>query len=251
VFAYHGANLVLLPVNSVEYQQSTQFTAKQSKKISAKELIKGATYSLKKDARKLIYIGYYECFDEKVVDADRSYNPLIYFDSVGKKHVFYDDGSYVTPSVSTLAECINDNPVGHYADLVDGFFKTKLSSKIVDIGIKSYDGEGTQLISGNGLPDLKAQLCSANYYINPFVLNISRQDNKFMFSFPSVQMYSYGVRKQCEDNIKSFHEEQQKIIKELGCFYSPAAKQKFKEVVEDHKPVVLYYVLENGNIVYR
>lgn len=48
VFTWSGKHLVLLPVNSEEYRESLKFTEKQSQNISAKELVKGYTYNMKK-----------------------------------------------------------------------------------------------------------------------------------------------------------------------------------------------------------
>lgn len=85
VFAWAGPELILLPTNSEEYKSSQRYTEKQSLKVSTKDLIQGATYVKKKDAKKTEYryLGYFEWFD--YLD-DTSIRQTV---SKGKKHLFY------------------------------------------------------------------------------------------------------------------------------------------------------------------
>jgi len=135
VYAWYGSDLVLLPVNSVEYESSVKYTAKQSEKVSAKNLIKGATYSKKKSEELLTYIGFFEWFDFKG-GTYYTDDPKTHY-SKGKKHVFYNGHSFDTPSVSSvLAECINPEQCENYAGIVDTFFGTTHSQKITGIAWK-------------------------------------------------------------------------------------------------------------------
>lgn len=129
ILAWHGKELILLPTNSVEYQQSLKYTEKQKMNISTKDLIKGATYNLKKTNDTLTYIGQYHWYS-----IDR-YDNSVFQKNHGKKHVFYSNDSqkYVIPSTGIIASCINEEPCLNYAQLVENFFNTENAQKIVDI----------------------------------------------------------------------------------------------------------------------
>lgn len=61
VYAWNGTELVLLPTNSVEYIESVKYTAGLSNKITAKELVIGATYvSKSRNGDKCVYLGKHE-----------------------------------------------------------------------------------------------------------------------------------------------------------------------------------------------
>lgn len=132
VFAWAGKELVLLPVNSEEYQQSITYTEKQDKKVSAKELTKGFVYSQKKNDNKLTYIGYYNYYqnDYGYVQNDK-----------GKRHVFHDGSHFVIPSVGTLAECILEECVEDYAELVEKYMNSNHATKISDFEILYDDNK--------------------------------------------------------------------------------------------------------------
>ena len=59
VYAWDKTELVLLPVASQDYQHSKNFTNLQDKKVSAKELVEGATYTTKKQ-EVLTYLGKFD-----------------------------------------------------------------------------------------------------------------------------------------------------------------------------------------------
>jgi len=56
VYAWAGAELVLLPVSSTEYKESCTFTKLQTKKITSKDMVVGCTYLTKKQ-EKVMYMG--------------------------------------------------------------------------------------------------------------------------------------------------------------------------------------------------
>lgn len=58
VFAWNQTELILLPTNSIEYQESVQHTAKQEQKFSAKELKLGYSYHVRREDRVVVYLGY-------------------------------------------------------------------------------------------------------------------------------------------------------------------------------------------------
>lgn len=133
VFAWEGKELVLLPINSEEYQKSVEYTQKQSEKLSTKELVKGYSYNQKKSEGVLIYVGHLEWFDWGHEKNSEGYTHR----SLGKKHVFYNEsaGHFVTPGIATFSSINSAEVVDNYASIVDEFFKTVNSQSIV--GVKS------------------------------------------------------------------------------------------------------------------
>lgn len=129
VFAWAGPELVLLPVNSEEYIQSVEYTAKQDKTISAKDLVKGHIYSQKKSDTKLTYIGYYKYYQYDNWGWSRQIDK-------GKRHVFHDGTNFVIPGVATLADTILNEVAPDYAGLVDKFFDSTNCKKLVDMLIE-------------------------------------------------------------------------------------------------------------------
>ncbi len=129
VFAWSGKDLVLLPVNSEEYQNSLEYTKKQSLKISTKDLQLGWIYEKKKSDEPLMYIGYYDFFD--FVYGVHSYN--------GKKHIFYDmkRNIFVTPGVNTLAQFLSSEPSEDYAQVLEIFQNSIYSSEIKNVLVKN------------------------------------------------------------------------------------------------------------------
>lgn len=173
VFAWSGKDLILLPTASQEYQESVKYTEKQDKKVSAKELKKGATYTLKKSEEKYIYLGYFEWF----YDDSYSYGLIATNKSKGKKHVFAKEYNgdkkekiiFEVPAVSALSECVNEEVNEHYAELVIAFENSVhakkingyelldmdideiLKQKTIRISLVKKDGELFDSISANDL----------------------------------------------------------------------------------------------------
>lgn len=192
IFAWHGKNLILLPVNSEDYQQSVIYTNKQSNKISTKELIAGHTYQQKKSNIPLIYIGYYNWFDfehfySNSSDSYSSRRSIQEHQNKGKKHIFFNGNSFVYKTVNDLSSVLNTTPVDNYAFLVDSFFQTINSQKI--IGIKfTYKENETNSHSHYNLPwyiqDEKNQRI-----ITCYIPSHSYKD--YSFSEQYVQQISY------------------------------------------------------------
>lgn len=62
VYSWSGKNLVLLPIASQEYKESTVFTQLQTESVSAKDMIVGCTYLTKK-RENWMYMGKHTWFD--------------------------------------------------------------------------------------------------------------------------------------------------------------------------------------------
>lgn len=128
VFAWAGAELVLLPINSQEYQDSIKYTEKQSKKISTKELVKGHTYTQKKNDTKLIYMGYQQYYQY-----DRW--SMVQQKDKGKRHIFYDGNDFVIPNITTISSCILNEVSENFSKLVDDFFNSPHAYKCTDFKV--------------------------------------------------------------------------------------------------------------------
>lgn len=122
VFAWGGTELVLLPTNSIEYLESVAHTKKQDLVVSTKSLVPGVMYSQKKSTTPLMYVGFYEYFDEyyKYNNGENTHG----LSCKGKKHVFYDPQSkyFSTPSTSTLASALSDDVSTDLPDIIEKFF---------------------------------------------------------------------------------------------------------------------------------
>ncbi len=116
VFAWDRQELVLLPVNSEEYKQAIEYTAKQGTKFSLKNLVLGHSYALKKLKDDAVYIGYY---DYAAKNWDKTYRYL------GKKHVFYHNKEFVTYEGNQLSHAVSDETSPDFSSLVDKFIKSK------------------------------------------------------------------------------------------------------------------------------
>ena len=131
VFAWAGTELVLLPTNSVEYQQSIEYTAKQSQKVSTKELVRGRRYNRKKSSTIETYIGYFEWWKFDTIRSSYKYE----HQNKGKKHIFWDGEHFRPLGASVLSSAVSDDIVDNYAELVDNFFSTHHSQRIIGVTI--------------------------------------------------------------------------------------------------------------------
>jgi len=149
VYAWTGGDLVLLPTNSEEYRQSVEYTARQSHKVSARDLVPGRQYTQKKHDEILTYVGRYEWYD-MVYHYEHDTN-----DSVqtfkGKKHIFAEAGSkpgsvsFKPNPVASLSGEVSEDIVDNYASLVDQYYGSihsqPISKLIIDVDGAEYDAE--------------------------------------------------------------------------------------------------------------
>lgn len=161
VYAWDGKELVLLPVNSTDYQASIQFTEDQDVKLSTKDLKVGQIYKRKKEKGELkyVYLGFYEKYDlinpidisalEDIVYSDEYpfyINKNQYYGNLtkkpvgngkgfinkGNKHIFlcldyqkFYQEKYQTISPSTLipvGEMIMDNYQKEIVDFLNSYY---------------------------------------------------------------------------------------------------------------------------------
>lgn len=124
IFAWSGSDLILLPINSIEYQESIEYTAKQSMKVSARDLVEGRRYSQKKSDTILTYIGYYKWHDKP------NYNTCHEF--IGKRHVFHNGRDFIRYQPGNLASEFDSEIDPNFSNLVEKFENSFYFQPIVE-----------------------------------------------------------------------------------------------------------------------
>lgn len=132
VYAWQGTNLVLLPTNSVEYQESLAHTQKQGVKTSAKDLVAGYTYSVKRESTtRVVYLGR---FDRYEVDRDYTSGTQWTRHKPKKYHVFIDEKTkevFARDPSALIAACVSDEMHPEYASLMDYYYESAESQPVV------------------------------------------------------------------------------------------------------------------------
>lgn len=134
VYAWVGPELVLLPTNSEEYQNSLKYTAGLSKKVSAKNLVPGISYKTKREGD-VVYMGRLNWYEYSRKTGSK------YSDNTGtrqetKVHVFTaDEGKTFMKKggADFLSEANSDQPVANFAELMQKFNRKPYANKIVKI----------------------------------------------------------------------------------------------------------------------
>lgn len=127
VYAWDGAELVLLPEGCPEYQASRQFTGLQGQKVSARSLVEGYTYNTRKQ-QSLVYLGRRDCYFGYLPGYGDKYDERLK-SGTAKRHVFWaprtveKDGTLVyLKDASSLAAVQSDTLHPNYAELVAKFY---------------------------------------------------------------------------------------------------------------------------------
>lgn len=140
VFAWGGTELILLPINSEEYQQSVAFSARQEQTVNNKDLKQGCRYYIKKSKSNEIvtYIGYYKCWEYDTYGWYDSKTGIVSYGNrdKGKKHVFHNGKKFVFLTGDKLSGLVSDDVIDNYAELVEQFqcslFHSPITSMYVD-----------------------------------------------------------------------------------------------------------------------
>ena len=136
IFGWDGKDLVLVPVNSEDYQKSVEHTKKQSLKFSLKDLVQGHTYSTKSGGS-YIYIGYYEWCEQVYFSIANGRHWV----NTGKRHIFARSSlksnyAFIPANAQEIAECINDSVHPEYSHMVEELFKSSHVQKIGSFSVK-------------------------------------------------------------------------------------------------------------------
>jgi hypothetical protein len=134
VYAWHGTDLVLLPVGSIDYQVSKGFTNLQATNVKVRDLVIGSYYAKKNAEGSLVYLGKFlrhnECKYTRKQDGYRMQEPA-------KVFVFHDGKSLVLLTNLTSLSCVtSDTPPEDFADLVDQYNKSVHGTKAVALFTK-------------------------------------------------------------------------------------------------------------------
>jgi len=138
VYAWSGTELILLPTNSQEYQESVKHTAKQSVKFSTKDLKVGYTYGIKSDSTtRVVYLGHFDRYayegivDEKDTRGHYRQNKKYYGDhgwkhvKKSKQHVFIDEQHHIVHARSPnafISGPLTDEVHPQFAKLMDIYY---------------------------------------------------------------------------------------------------------------------------------
>jgi len=150
VYAWNGTELVLLPVDSAEYVACTEHTARQSKKLVAKEVKAGFSYVMK-NGTNVLYLGKYPY---STTDSWKGFTPI------GNRHIFLnlDDPNpkYGSPHIidtgfSRLAEAVSPAALPTYPDELDRFKKSKYYGEIVGFKLVPMEIPAEDHLYGNFL----------------------------------------------------------------------------------------------------
>lgn len=243
VFAWAGKDLVLLPVNSVEYEDAIKYTEKQSDKITTKELQKGFKYSLKKSDEVLTYLGYFEFINDPYLHYSYTIEVMAGV-KAAKKHVFYNSKrKFVAPSVSSLSKCESIEPVQNYHKILDCFLRSKCAAKLSKITLEKPNVKDfikkTKTFSSYEriIKDFgkKEMFIIENNYNNSKVVSYNSQSKQisgisfYSLSLPSGSKCYYQNYNQRDKILKFFPELLQRDIR-VEEFFELAGQRDFNEV---------------------
>jgi hypothetical protein len=141
VYSWDKKDLVLLPVDSPDYEKCVEFTEMQKNKISAKDLVPGISY-VTKQRENMIYMGR---FDWNTLEYNREIhvkNENVYQTKTVKTHVFYiakNDTFHIQSGISNISHALSNDVVQNYADLILKLDEKKEMHKIVDFVYEKKD----------------------------------------------------------------------------------------------------------------
>lgn len=273
VFAWSGKELVLLPVNSQEYIESVEYTKKQDQKITSKDLVEGYVYQAKKLDTPLTYIGYREWFDfvfgylkdGKIISRYDYTSNLKYIElheSKGKKHIFFDGSKFITKTASDLSSILSAEVVSDYSDLVENFFKTINSQKVVSVsGNNNATGELYHYYNylyyiTDGLLftiEVKQEYSPYNHTTQGYNYRPQLSYNTKAIEYPNSMQFVSGNRIISEKEFKDIEKEFNKVFSEF--VETEKLSEKSKEAVAWllERNIFKGYnlVLENGTEIAR
>lgn len=133
VYAWNGTELILLPVDSIEYTKCIEHTNLQNKKMIAKNVKPGYSYRMK-NGTQVMYLGRYPY-------TETGDYPYIFFKS-SKKHIFVilDSNKSMDYIIDTgftkLAEEISTEVLPIYPEWVDKFLNSQYNGEALKIIIE-------------------------------------------------------------------------------------------------------------------
>ena len=263
VFAWSGTELVLLPVNSVEYQESIEYTKKQALKLSTKDLIKGCRYHMKKQNKILTYIGFFDWWDfieqEITKGKDNQTHKRLHVNK-GKKHIFYDGVKFGLFSMSQLSSIVSNDVVENYAEVVDDFFKTYHSQRIVQATVVPCGNyaHGVELCKMKNDTLYSFYHYSSNYHdrfdVDSFARSrdVSVSHISYETSIVITQYYVKSYPNYSRFSVQRIHEsfwEFENIYKKRG--HGELTPKRVSSIMYEIGYGRLCYILENGTQILK
>jgi len=224
VYAWQGKDLVLLPTDCLEYKQSVEFSTLQAQKVSARDLVIGATYITKQDTE-LIYMGRFVHYSSKnnyEYNYSRNARKDVEYKIVGKKkHIFldpervncdyYNDRKFAPlNSMGKLAKLGTEGPIDNYAEMLDEFLATKEASP--PVGMKAFKKKFNVK---------KASSYGGEFYLDIHGVMVSTRLNDVYFDYKNKLGYTLDFDNHYEmkdDNTiieKDYHGESRTLIPTL------------------------------------
>ena len=170
VYAWDAKDLVLLPVSSIDYQASLNFTKLQDGKICKKDLVEGCIYE-NSAQRKLTYIGHLPFYSWVNAPRSRGSNitskvhkmkKLFVFLKEGYKTLYTDNrrdrGIETLTTLTPLKNKLTTTPVENYAELVDEFVTHNDGSLFSHLEVRP--------LTNTEIKDMKSHLWSQEVYLN-------------------------------------------------------------------------------------
>lgn len=129
VFAWAGQTLVLLSVNSEEYQKSVKFTQKQHTTVNVKDLKPGYSYLHKKEDGEFTYIGHLPWW---VFESGTSVYTSV---KKGKKHVFFNGFDFEAIDPKHMSCLASDEEYPDYSTLLERFHTSIHSGPVLSVSL--------------------------------------------------------------------------------------------------------------------
>jgi hypothetical protein len=164
VYAWDGTELILLPTNSLEYQESIQFTQKQGNSLSTRDLVKGYSYATKKSNSTFVYIDY----TESAIPSYYSTYSFTHNLKTKKRHLFYniEEQKFVTLESKDLSHCISEIVYDEYAECYEYFNASILCGNQV--------AETKQRFEVNAVLSIFEKYPMANIYLTKHYITLNK-----------------------------------------------------------------------------
>jgi hypothetical protein len=129
VYSWDGKELVLLPVDTYEYEQSSNFTKDQAKKVTKVDMEEGRQYRFK-DGKVATYLGRHACTEERNITLKLNLKKHHVFKFVKEKESEWGYNYTLQKGFTKLAEVLEKDE--GYADKLETFLKGTMCNPIVD-----------------------------------------------------------------------------------------------------------------------
>ena len=237
VYSWDATKLVLLPVSSQEFKQSTEFTDLQDKKIGRKDMLGGCIYTTKKQ-EVLTYLGRFDYTTLEYSNGQHS-------NSTSKKHIFIDsEGVYHTHNGFTkLAIRNTTTPSDDYSDLIEEYQLSVYGSEVVGIG---SDVTNLTLPIPNDNGDISTDAISCNMAIK-YAESGDYSTVRFLYG----TVYNYGRQERTKEGyrfnmVRDYRMVNDKILIKYRNHYESYTDGMTKEEMESKVFHQAYVQLKSG-----